>query len=99
MQILTSLLSQVTVVTFAADGTAIETLKKSKDVAPGDIIKMTGLTQVPVDLLLILTSMHNDGNKCYIETANIDGKLFGWFVSASHFGFFVFLQIKILSLL
>ena len=28
----------------------------------------------PADLLLILTSMHNDGNKCYIETANIDGE-------------------------
>lgn len=29
---------------------------------------------VPVDLLLILTSMHADGNQCYIETSNIDGE-------------------------
>jgi magnesium-transporting ATPase (P-type) len=28
----------------------------------------------PADLLLILTSLHHDGNKCYVETANIDGE-------------------------
>lgn len=33
-----------------------------------------GTMASPVDLLLILTSIHADGNKCYIETANIDGE-------------------------
>ncbi len=64
---------EVIVVTFNGSE-IVETKKKSKDVKPGDIVKMVGLTPVPVDLLLILTSMHNDGNKCYIETANIDGE-------------------------
>jgi phospholipid-transporting ATPase len=65
---------EVTVVTFNQDGTHVETVKKSSEIAPGDIIKMTGTTQVPADMLLLLTSMHKDGNKCYIETANIDGE-------------------------
>ena len=30
--------------------------------------------QVPVDVILILTSNYDDGNQCYIETANIDGE-------------------------
>lgn len=64
----------VVVVTFSDDGKIHETVKKSMDVNPGDIIKLTGQHAVPVDLLLILTSMHADGNKCYIETANIDGE-------------------------
>lgn len=62
-----------TIVTFHGDE-VVETVKKSKDVKPGDIVKLTGLMAVPVDLLLILTSMHTDGNKCYVETANIDGE-------------------------
>ncbi len=29
---------------------------------------------VPADMILVYTSLHEDGNKCYIETANIDGE-------------------------
>lgn len=61
---------EVTIVTFLEDGTVKETITQSQYVSPGDIIKLTGHCAVPVDLLLILTSMHSDGNKCYIETGN-----------------------------
>lgn len=64
----------VTVVTFAEDGSERLEVRKSKDVNAGDIIKLTGTTAVPVDLLLILTALHHDGNKCFVETANIDGE-------------------------
>lgn len=64
----------VTVVTFDANDVPIETNIETQHVKAGDIIKMTGQTQVPVDLLLILTSNYADGNQCYIETANIDGE-------------------------
>ncbi len=64
---------EVTVVTFE-NGTMKETVVKSMDVNPGDIIKLSGQVAVPVDMLLIMTSIHADGNKCYIETANIDGE-------------------------
>lgn len=64
----------VIVVTFDSNGNIQEEVKKSKHVSPGDIIKMSGQGAVPVDLLLILTSQYFDGNKCYIETANIDGE-------------------------
>jgi phospholipid-transporting ATPase len=64
----------VKVVTFDANGNPIETEKQSKFVCPGDIVKLEGTMPSPVDLLLILTSIHADGNKCYIETANIDGE-------------------------
>ncbi|RYH31746.1 phospholipid-transporting ATPase [archaeon] len=67
-------LRDVTVVTFGADGSEITEVRKSKDVNPGDIIKLTGQTAAPVDMLLIFTSLHNDGNKCFVETANIDGE-------------------------
>jgi magnesium-transporting ATPase (P-type) len=40
----------------------------------GDIVKLSGQCAVPVDLLLIMTSLHSDGNQCYVETANIDGE-------------------------
>jgi phospholipid-transporting ATPase len=65
---------EVNVITFMEDGTMVETKKLSEDVNPGDIIKLSGAGPVPVDLLLIMTSMHGDGNKCYIETANLDGE-------------------------
>lgn len=67
-------LKDVTVITFSSEGEIIETVKKSKDINPGDIVKLTGQVAVPVDLLLIMTSLYYDGNKCYIETANIDGE-------------------------
>lgn len=69
---------EVTVVYFEYDCmgnvTVIETVKKSKDLCPGEIVKLHGRMAAPADLLIILTSMHADGNKCYIETANIDGE-------------------------
>ena len=65
----------VTVVKFdESSGALIESQMETKDVKSGDIIKMTGTTAVPADMLLILTSMHADGNQCYVETANIDGE-------------------------
>lgn len=65
---------KVTVCTFNDAGELVETVKETRLVQAGDIIKMTGKTSVPVDLLLILTSLHADGNQCYVETANIDGE-------------------------
>jgi len=65
---------KVTVCTFDSDGVMTEKVVETKDVKAGDIIKMSGTTPVPVDMLLILTSLHEDGNQCYIETANIDGE-------------------------
>lgn len=67
-------LRDVTVITFDYQGKVVETIKKSKDINPGDIIKLSGQTAIPADLLLILTSNYHDGNKCFIETANIDGE-------------------------
>jgi magnesium-transporting ATPase (P-type) len=49
-------------------------MKKSQELAPGDILKLNGQCAVPADMLLLLTSSYNDGNKCYIETANLDGE-------------------------
>lgn len=51
-----------------------EHTKRSKYLHPGEIVKLSGKMPAPADLLLILTSMHSDGNKCYVETANIDGE-------------------------
>jgi phospholipid-transporting ATPase len=65
---------KVIIVTFDENGVCSEKAIKSMDVNPGDIIKLNGHCAVPVDMLLILTSLHADGNKCYIETANIDGE-------------------------
>ena len=65
----------VIIITFAKDGSVIETEKHTKDIRGGDIIKLQGPTmQVPVDMLLCITSNFDDGNQCYIETANIDGE-------------------------
>lgn len=64
----------VKVVTFDEGGNIVIEEKQSKYVCPGDIVKLEGTMPSPVDLLLIMTSIHADGNKCYIETANIDGE-------------------------
>ena len=64
----------ITIVTFSSNGNVIETQKESRFVKAGDIVKLTGLISVPVDMVLILTSMYQDGNQCYIETSNIDGE-------------------------
>lgn len=64
----------VTVVTFNPNGSEVEKVICSQDVCPGDIIKITGQAAVPVDLILVYTSYFNDGNKCYIDTCNLDGE-------------------------
>ncbi len=65
----------VIVVTFTESGEPVETEKKTSESKGGDIIKLQGPTmQVPVDMLLCITSNYDDGNQCYIETANIDGE-------------------------
>lgn len=64
----------VKIVTFDQGGNIVIEEKQSKYVCPGDIVKLEGTVPSPVDLLLIITSLHADGNKCYIETANIDGE-------------------------
>ena len=58
---------EVTVLTFSPEGVQ-ETKMDSQFVSAGDIIKLSGHTSAPVDMILILTSLHADGNKCYIET-------------------------------
>ena len=65
---------KVTLVRFGVNGSEEEVQVETKDIKAGDIVKLTGTTPVPVDMLLILTSMHADGNQCYVETANIDGE-------------------------
>ena len=65
---------KVTVVTFSETGEAIETVKETHYVKAGDIIKLSGHAPVPADMVLIMTSMYEDGNQCYIETSNIDGE-------------------------
>jgi phospholipid-transporting ATPase len=64
----------VTEVTFTPEGQAIEREKESREIQSGDIIKLSGTTSVPVDMVLILTSNYEDGNQCYVETSNIDGE-------------------------
>lgn len=41
------------------------------EVAVGDIIKVQGDEALPVDMLLLSTSLSN--GMCYIQTANLDG--------------------------
>lgn len=65
---------EVEIVTFNADGAEVILVKETQEICSGDIIKLTGTRQVPADMLLIYTSGWNDGNKCFIETANLDGE-------------------------
>ena len=66
---------EVIAITFPdVNGPAVETKKCSSELSPGDIIKLQGQKAVPADIIIILTSMFDDGNKCYIETANLDGE-------------------------
>ena len=68
---------EVIVVRFSERGEAQEYLIATEEIMVGDIVKLEGgrgPMQVPVDMVLILTSNHDDDNQCYIETANIDGE-------------------------
>ena len=56
------------------NGEFVETLTESQYIKSGDIVKLEGKSPVPADLLLFLTSTYEDGNQCYVETANIDGE-------------------------
>lgn len=65
---------KVIVVTIEPDGSFTEKRIENQYVRVGDIVKMEGHTQVAADMVLIITSYFADGNKCYVETANIDGE-------------------------
>lgn len=73
---------EVTVVTFekddAEDASAapkpVFHKRESQQICAGDIIKLTDSSQVPADMVLLLTSNYHDGNTCFIETANLDGE-------------------------
>ena len=63
-----------TTILFKSNGEFEEVFKKRKDILPGDIICLKGHCSVPADMLILHTSLHADGNQCYVETANIDGE-------------------------
>jgi phospholipid-transporting ATPase len=65
---------RITVCSFDENGKLVETETETQYIKSGDIIKLRGHCQVPADLVLIMTSFFDDGNKCYVETANIDGE-------------------------
>ena len=65
---------KVTIVTFDSNGNEVLTEVENQMVQAGDIIKLIGRSQIPCDMLLILTSLHHDGNQCFVETTNLDGE-------------------------
>ena len=65
---------EYTVITFDENNRMIENKVQNQKIKSGDIIKMTGRTLIPADMLLIATSNWADGNQCYVETTNIDGE-------------------------
>ena len=64
----------IIVVTFDAQGRPIETVKPSREIITGDIVKLQGRTVVPADMIVFFTSNYADNNQCYVETMNIDGE-------------------------
>ena len=60
--------------TFDSTGMAVEQVVETQYIRAGDIVKLDGHCQVPVDMILVITSNYSDGNQCYVETANIDGE-------------------------
>jgi phospholipid-transporting ATPase len=65
---------KVTVCTFDSTGLEVEHVVETQYIRSGDIVKLTGHCQVPVDMILVMTSNYAEGNQCYVETANIDGE-------------------------
>ena len=64
---------KVTVVTFQG-GEEVEHVIETQNIKAGDIIKLKGTQLVPADMVIMMTSMYEDVNQCYIETANLDGE-------------------------
>jgi phospholipid-translocating ATPase len=60
-----------TLVTVIRHGKDVEI--QCEDIIPGDLVKITRDCDVPCDLVLLKSS--EDG-KCFITTANLDGKEF-----------------------
>lgn len=67
-------IAQVTIVTFDENGKLVEKRIEKQYIQSGDIVKLSGKCDVPVDMILLMTSNYADGNQCYIETSNIDGE-------------------------
>ena len=65
---------RVTVCTFDSTGSVVEHEIETQYIRAGDLVKLNGHCQVPVDMILVITSNYADGNQCYVETANIDGE-------------------------
>ena len=65
----------IKIITFDKSGQKQVNEVHCSEIKGGDIVYLEGPTmQVPVDMLLCITSNFDDGNQCYIETANIDGE-------------------------
>ena len=56
------------------NGQYVEKGIETQFIKGGDIIKLEGKQAVPADMMLLMTSNWDDGNQCYVETANIDGE-------------------------
>ena len=65
---------KVTIITFDDRGCPVETIKYTKEIKIGDIVKLSGRSVIPVDMVLMYTSNFADNNQCYVETMNIDGE-------------------------
>lgn len=65
---------KIIVCTFDSTGSLVEHEIETQYIRAGDIVKLDGHCQVPVDMILVITSNYADGNQCYVETANIDGE-------------------------
>lgn len=67
-------IAKVTIITFDDNNNLVEKRIEKQHIQSGDIIKLSGKIDVPVDMILLMTSNYADGNQCYIETSNIDGE-------------------------
>ena len=65
----------VTIVTFdSVTKKSVETIKSTWQIQTGDIVKLSGRSTVPADMIVIFSSNYIDNNQCYVETMNIDGE-------------------------